>query len=237
VPVTIGLVVDGSGSMRPKRSYVIAAAMAFAQASNREDELFTLNFNDDVSYGLAPGQGFTNDLAQLRTALLGLECEGRTALYDAVAEALQHVKTGKFDRKALLVVSDGEDTHSSMDFEDVLQMARESGATIYTISAYDPASARHNTRILKKLSKVSGGQFYFPTTTPEIVSVCRQIAKDIRNRYTIAYTPTNLVRDGAYRRILVKAVARNGQKLAVRAREGYYAPASGKAVAITTDDR
>ncbi len=224
VPVTIGLVVDSSGSMGPKRSYVIGAALAFAQASNPEDELFVIQFNDDIQFGLQSGVDFTSDTRVLRNALLRLTCEGRTALYDALAASLEHVHKGKFPKKALLVVSDGQDNVSATNLNSVLAMARKSGAAVYTIGAYDPDSDKHNTKVLKKLADVTGGQFYFPTTLPQIVSDCRRIAKDIRNRYTVSYCSTNMKRDGSYRRVLVTATSPVRGKLAVKVREGYFAP-------------
>ena len=224
VPVTIGLVVDSSGSMRPKRSYVITAAMAFAQASNPEDELFVVHFNDDSTFGLPSGSNFTRDPSQLRGALMRLDCEGRTALYDAVATSLEHLKKGSYAKKALLIVSDGQDNVSRRDFDSILEMARQSGAAIYTIGAYDPESDRHNTKVLKKLAEVTGGQFYFPTSLPQIVSACQHIAKDIRNRYTVSYCSSNVRRDGAYRRVSVTATAPDRGKLSIKAREGYFAP-------------
>jgi Ca-activated chloride channel homolog len=224
VPVTIGLVVDNSGSMRPKRSYVITAAMAFAQASNPADELFVVHFNDDFTFGLPPGLDFTRDPSQLRGALMRLDCEGRTALYDAVAASLEHVKKGAYAKKALLIVSDGQDNVSTKDFDAILEMARQSGAAIYTIGAYDPESDRHNTKVLKKLAEVTGGQFYFPTSLPQIGSACQHIAKDIRSRYTLSYCSSNPRRDGAYRRVSVTATAPDRGKLSIKAREGYFAP-------------
>ncbi len=224
VPVTVGIVVDNSGSMLGKRSYVIGAALAFAQTSNSDDELFVVHFNDDLNFGLGPGVDFTSDLAQLRTALLRSTCEGRTALYDALASSLLHIRKGRYPKKALLVVSDGQDNVSAQDFDHVLELARQSGAVIYTIGAYNPHTDRYNTKVLKKLAGVTGGQFYFPTDLPQIISDCRGIAKDIRNRYTVSYCSTNDKRDGAYRRILVTASAPGLGKLAVKVREGYYAP-------------
>jgi Ca-activated chloride channel homolog len=224
VPVTIGLVIDNSGSMRAKRSYVITAAMAFAQASNPQDELFVVHFNDDFLFGLQRGIDFTRNPAELRGALTRLVCEGRTALYDAINAALSHLQKGTYPKKALLLVSDGQDNVSLNDFESTLELARKSGAAIYTLGAYDPDSDRHNTKVLKRLADTTGGQFYFPTSLSQIVTDCRQIAKDIRNRYTVSYCSSNPRRDGAYRRVTVTASDPNRGRLRVKVREGYFAP-------------
>jgi VWFA-related protein len=224
VPVTVGIAVDGSGSMRQKRPHVVNAALAFVQASNPEDEIFVLYFNDELVFGLDRHEDFTNDISRLRKALLRLDCEGLTALYDAVAVSLQHLGKGRFEKKALLVVSDGEDNASLDDYPYVLDLARQTAATIYTIAVYNPDSDRHNTRILNQLSDVTGGEFFFPETLPDITRICREIAKDIRNRYTISYSSTNSVRDGSYRKLRVVVTSADGEDYSVRVREGYFAP-------------
>jgi VWFA-related protein len=228
VPVTVGLVIDGSGSMRAKRPHVISAALAFAMASNPQDEIFVIHFNDELVFSLQPGQEFTSDVRQLQDALVRIECHGRTALYDAVVAALEHLGKGKHDKKALLIVSDGEDNASGDEFPAVLEVARQSNATIYAIAVYDPDSERHNTKVLKKLTKATGGEFFFPKTVPEIGAVCRGIAKDIRNQYTIAYSSTNPARDGLFRKVVVTATGLDRQKLTIRAREGYFAPGGSR---------
>jgi VWFA-related protein len=225
VPVTIGIVVDGSGSMRHKRPHVVNAALAFAQASNPDDEIFVLYFNDELVFGLDRHEDFTNDISRLRHALLRLDCEGLTALYDAVAVSLEHLEKGRFEKKALLIVSDGEDNASLDDFPYILELAQQSEATIYSIAVYNPDTNRHNTRILKQLSGVTGGEFFFPETLPDTTRICRQIAKDIRNRYTISYGSTNSARDGSYRTLRVVATSKDGENnYSVRVRQGYFAP-------------
>jgi Ca-activated chloride channel homolog len=225
VPVTIGVVVDASGSMRPKRAEVISAGLAFIQASNPNDELFLIYFNNDVSVGLGPEQKFTNELPVLREALLRLTCVGQTALYDAVGGALEHLQEGRFDKKALLVISDGADNVSRRKFSDVLEMTRRSKAVIYTISLYDEENSDRNARILGSLSKASGGEFFSPSSVSEIVELCRRIARDIRNLYTISYKPSEGSRDGSYHSIKVEAKAPGQERLTVRSREGYFSPA------------
>jgi Ca-activated chloride channel homolog len=224
VPVTIGVVVDASGSMGPKRAEVISAALAFIQASNPNDELFLIYFNNDVSAGLEPGQKFTNKLPMLREALLRLPCVGQTALYDAVGGALEHLQDGQYDKKALLVISDGADNASRRKFSDVLEMTRRSNAMIYTIALYDEENSDRNERVLGALSKASGGRFFSPSSVNEIVELCRRIAKDIRNLYTLSYKPSEGSRDGSYHSIKVEVKAPGQERLIIRSREGYFAP-------------
>src|ERR1700730_2789724 len=137
VPVTVGLVIDKSGSMRPKHADVITAAIAFVHASNRKDEVFVVNFNDRPSFGLPANISFTDDVEKLRKALSMKPPEGRTAIYDAIVLSLNHLEKGTRDKKALVVVNDGGDNCSTHGFENVVQMVQESRATIYTIGLFD----------------------------------------------------------------------------------------------------
>jgi Ca-activated chloride channel family protein len=149
---------------------------------------------------------------------------GQTALYDAVGGALEHLQQGRYDKKALLVISDGADNVSRRKFSDVLEMTRRSNAVIYTISLYDEENSDRNTRILGSLSKASGGESFSPSSLSEIVELCRRIAKDIRNLYTISYKPSEGSRDGSYHTIKVEVKAPGQERLIVRSREGYFSP-------------
>ena len=225
VPVTIGLVIDGSGSMRPKRSDVIAAALAFARSSNVEDQMFVVNFNEHVSMGLPANMPFTNNAAQLETALSRHVLTGMTALYDAIAVALEQLQKGKWDKKVLIVVSDGGDNASKRDLAQVMSMVNKADAAIYTLGIYDETDEDRNPRALEHLSRASGGEAFFPKTLQEILPICEQIAHDIRSQYTITFEPTNKKEDGAYRAIEVKArESSSGRRLTVITRAGYTAP-------------
>lgn len=226
VPVTVGLIVDNSGSMRRKHSQVVIAALAFVQGSYPQDETFVVNFNEKASFGLHSGEQFTNNISQLRNALIQTACAGQTALYDALNVGLQHLKNGHHDKKVLLLISDGGDNASQHNFQAVLTMAQQSNATIYTIGLYDPENQDQNPKVLKRLAKVSGGECFLPSSASEVISICQRIAKDIRNQYTIAYNPTNAARDGRYRPVKVTVRAPRHDKLLVRTREGYFAPSA-----------
>lgn len=221
-PVTVGLIVDHSGSMRSKLDDVIAAAIAFLQSSNPEDELFVVNFNEDVSMGLAEDVSFTNDVDELESAISHLPAAGMTALYDAAIEGLKRVSVGTRDKKVLLLVSDGGDNASEHGLGQVLELAQQHNAIIYTIGLFDEGDPDKNPRVLKRLARETGGESFLPETSGEIVGVCVNIAREIRNQYTIGYFSSNAARAGGYRSIRVAARTADRGKLTVRARTGYF---------------
>jgi VWFA-related protein len=224
VPVTVGLVVDNSGSMGAKRSEVVAASLAFVQSSNPGDEMFVVNFNQRVSLGLLQSVPFTSDLKQLRGALSRDRPVGNTALYDGIAAALEHLKAGSRERKALIVVTDGGDNASHMKFQELLKMAQSSNAIIYAIGIFDPSYSGENPQALRRLAKVTGGRAYFPESVTDVSGVAEQIARDIRQQYTIGYTPNPQASKGQYRTIRVTVKASGLGKLYVRTRTGYLIP-------------
>jgi VWFA-related protein len=228
VPVTVGLVVDNSGSMTPKRHDVIAAAMAFARSSNPQDQMFVVNFNEKVSFGLPSNTAFTDQPAQLQVALSRVASDGETALYDAVAVALEHLKMGNRDKKVLIIVSDGGDNASQHKLAEITALVAQSNAIIYTIGIFDDQDPDRNPGVLKRLAKETGGEAFLPESLSDVTPICERIARDIRNQYTIAYNPTNKKRDGTYRVILVKANAPDHRRLTVRTRTGYVAPSSSQ---------
>ena len=226
VPVTVGLVIDNSGSMQMKRPEVIAAALAFIHASNPNDEVFVTNFNDRVSPGLPPDTPFSDDPKKLQSALATGRAEGKTALYDALLLSLQHLEAGKRDKKTLVLVSDGGDNASTHTFKDLMPAVRRSRATIYSIGIFDESDPDSNPGLLRRLAGVSGGEAFFPKELPELTRICRQIAKDIRNRYTIGYVPVRADEKSALRTIKLIVTTTNRQKLIIHARTSYLLPES-----------
>ena len=224
IPVTVGLVIDNSGSMAPKRADVIAAALAFARSSNPQDQMFVVNFNEKVSFALPDNMPFTDNVVQLEAALSRIHTNGETALYDAIAAALEHLKQGNRDKKVLIVISDGGDNASHQTLEQIRAMARRFDAIIYTVGIFDEGDGDQNPHVLEQLAKDTGGEDFLPKSLNELLPVCEQIARDIRNQYTIAYIPSNRKRDGTYRTIRVEADAKGYGRLVVRTRAGYYAP-------------
>jgi Ca-activated chloride channel family protein len=227
IPVTAGLVIDNSGSMRRKRSDVIGAALAFARSSNPKDEIFVVNFNEHVSMGLPANSPFTSNVAQLETALSRNVITGMTALYDAIAAALEQLRKGKWDKKVLIVVSDGGDNASKRNLAQVMWMVNQSNAAIYTMGIFDQNDEDRNPRVLQRLSRASGGEAFFPKTLQEILPICEQIAHVLRSQYTISFIPPNKKQDGTYRVIEVKARDMSGgRRLSVITRAGYSAPSN-----------
>jgi len=230
VPVSFGLIIDNSGSMRDKRPQVNAAALTFVKTSNPQDEGFVVNFNDD--YYLDTEHDFTNELDELKTALERIDARGSTALYDAVIGSLDHLKKGTRDKKVLLVVTDGEDNASRHSLENVIEQAQRSDALIYAVGVFSDDDIKHNRRAMKKahnallqLATATGGVAFFPETAGDTEAICTQIAHDLRNQYTLAYYPTNVARDGSFRSVQVEVLPPKGAgKLSVRTRTGYYAP-------------
>ena len=223
IPVTVGLVIDHSGSMRQKISEVIAAARTFVQSSHPDDQLFVVNFNEHVTLGLPAAHSFSSRLDDLDAAILLSPATGQTALYDAVLDAEQRVQSGDRDKKVLIVVSDGADNASRHDLSDVLRQAEQSSAVVYTIGVFDPTDPDGNPRVLKRLAQVTGGETFISGERDVLVANCERIARDIRQRYTIGYVPSAAARPGVYRSIRVVARTPAGGKLTVRARDGYIA--------------
>ena len=222
-PVTVGIIVDESYSMTPKRNDVLSAAETFIQASNPYDEMFVLNFNDTVKRGLPPQTPFSDDIRQLGSALQRGLPQGKTALYDAVVDGLKQLEQGRREKKALIVISDGGDNASLHKRSEMLDMAEKSIATIYSIGLFSPGDPDRNPGILKKLARISGGEAYFPDDPSEMLPVCRRIAKDIRARYTIGYVP--LAGNSTVRDIRVHVSAPGYPRLSVHTRTSYrYEP-------------
>ena len=219
----MGLVVDHSTTMRPKLAEVSAAARTFVRSSNREDEMFVVNFNENVSLGLPGTIRFTDSTTELENAIAAIHTGGQTALYDAIAKGLEELQAGSRDKKVLIVVSDGGDNASAHSLAQVMKLAGQSSAVIYTVGIFDEDDPDRNPGVLKRLAQATGGEAFLPGQPSEVVAICERIARDIRHQYTIGYVPSNLTRDGAYRAIRVVARAKGHDRLSVRTRTGYIA--------------
>jgi VWFA-related protein len=219
-PVTVGLILDDSGSMRPKRPGVVLAGLAFAKESNPKDEFFVVNFNDHVSPGLPPQVAFTDNINLLHQALYMGQPEGKTSLYDAIALGLRHLERGHHEKRTLIVVSDGGDNASHLSQAAVMTLIQESRATIYTVGLIDPYDSDLNPGVLRRIANVSGGQYFEPREMDDVIPVLRKISKDIRKRYTLGFTPQLEKNEGTLHAI--KVIARQeGRKLIVRTRSSY----------------
>jgi Ca-activated chloride channel family protein len=225
VPVTIGLVIDNSGSMYDKRPRVNEAAITLVQSSNPQDQVFVVNFNED--YYLDQPSDFTSNISILKQAIDRIDSRGSTALYDAVLASLNHLRLGTRQKKVLVVITDGEDNASRHDLKYAVKAAETSDAVIYTVgllSEDDHREARIAKRALTALSDATGGLAFFPKTVNSVHQICLQVAKDIRDQYLVGYYPTNPQSNGGFRQVEVKLVnvPHGLGKLSVRTRPGYY---------------
>jgi VWFA-related protein len=222
IPVSIGIVVDNSGSMRTKRAAVTKAVLNLIQASNPQDEVFVVNFNDDPYLD----QDFTNQIPPLREALDRVDSRGGTALYDAVIASADHLAKGaKKEKKVLLVITDGVDNESRESLESAIRKVQDdNGPTIYTIGILgDEPGIKRARRALQSLSDQTGGVAFFPRDLMEVDEISQEVARDIRNQYTLTYKPTNPRSNGGYRKVKVEARAPGYKDLQVRTRDGYFA--------------
>ncbi len=228
-PVTFGILVDESRSMIPKRRDVLSAAQILVEECNRQDEVFVLHFNDFVSLGLPDNVPFSDSLEQLRVALRRKQPDGKTALYDAVIAGLKHLELGHRENKALVVVTDGGDTASQHTRKEMLDAVDRSLATIYAVGLFEKDDPDKDPNILKQVTRMSGGTAYLPKTTEEIIPLSRQIAHEIRARYTLGYVPQP--GKGAIRHLNVQVHSPDRHNLIAHTRTVYrYEDAAGKSI-------
>ncbi|MBZ5527604.1 MAG: VWA domain-containing protein [Acidobacteriia bacterium] len=221
IPVTVGLLVDHSRSMGPKLSDVSTAVSTFAHSSNPEDEMFVVDFSDAVSIESFDGKAFTSDRKALERAVSAVSARGRTALYDAVAAGLKHLELGKHEKKALILVSDGGDNASHLGYKDVLTQARQARAVIYSIALAGDSLEEENPRALEKLCKESGGIAFSPRAGQNISGIAKEIARDLREQYTLGYAPEMGIKGESFRKVTVRVTAPGRGKVRVRTRAGY----------------
>jgi len=233
IPVSMGLVIDNSGSMRDKRPRVNEAALTLVQASNPQDEAFVVNFNDDFYLDL--DKDFSSSIPELKEALERIDSRGSTALYDALIGSLDHVKKGKKEKKVLLVVTDGEDNTSRNSLEKTIKEIQKTDTVIYTIGLLgqeNKRSAKNAKKALTEIAQASGGIAFFPENVEDVHAICEQVAHDIRHQYTLAYYPSNSAKDGTFRAVHVDVIPPRGHgKLVARTRNGYYAPNAASSAA------
>ena len=221
-PATVGLIIDSSGSMRERRADVAEAALAFVGASNPENEIFVVTFNENVFVKPPDSDTYLSNLIQVRAALERAAPDGMTALYDAVAAGLEYLTDAGGDRNALVVLSDGGDNASRRVLGEILDMELRSSATVYTIGIYDDYNMDRNPGVLRQIAGLTGGHAYFPDSADDLEEIWRDIAAGIRAQYTIGYHSTNPAHDGGFRSVRISA-ARDGKIFSVRTREGYEA--------------
>lgn len=224
VPVSIGFVIDNSGSMSRKRPAVNKSALDLIEASNPQDEAFVVNFSDEAFID----QNFTSDVNKLRDGLSHVESRGGTALYDAVvASADKLAADARRPKQVLIIITDGEDNASTLNLEQTIRRVQAlSGPEIYTVGLLfgdemSRAEIRHAHRALEMLSTETGGIAFFPRSMEQVDEIAAEVARDIRSQYTVGYRSTKPTSEPGFRRVEVDAT-QNGKKLNVRTRTGYF---------------
>lgn len=213
-PLSLGMVFDVSHSMEPKIAFARDAATRFLETSGPEDEYFLVEFSSRAKLT----ERFTSDVARLRDHLALVPPQGNTAMYDAVYLALSEVRKGRNPKKALLLITDGEDNHSRYSRHDIREFARESDVQIFSIDL--------GRALIADLSDMTGGHS-FHGHADQLEDICEKIAREMKNQYVIGYASTNTNKDGKYRKVRVRVTPPDGMpKLNVRAKDGYYGPTS-----------
>ncbi len=231
VPISLGIIIDNSGSMREKRQRVEAASLDLVRASNPQDEVFIVNFNDDPFLDVP----FTNDIKKMEEGIARIDSRGGTAMRDAISESMDYMrKEGKRQKKVLLVITDGNDNASNVSLEKLVSRAQQNEILVYSIGLLNEEERREAKlarRALDAISHDSGGLAFYPKGASDVDEIALQVAHEIRNQYTIAYSPTVQEMDGSFRQIKV-TVNGPGHPM-VRTRTGYYAtPDSGPKKAL-----
>lgn len=239
IPLSVTLVVDRSGSMFDKLNSVHSAAMTFVRESNPEDETSIVMFGSTASLE----QDFTRNTQDLSRALAGVYPIGQTALYDAVLLSARHLnEDGAHEKKVLLIISDGQDNDSKYELKEALEAIRESKVIVYSIGLLGSDSGEREydgledvgKAALKRLAEATGGMAFFPVGMHQVEEVCKRIARDLRNQYTIGYRPTNEKLDGSWRRTIVRVnPPKSAPSVKVRTKQGYYAPKQRAATLVS----
>jgi VWFA-related protein len=226
VPVSLGLIIDNSGSMRQKRQSVESAALALVRDSNPQDEEFVVNFNDEAYFDApADGSGFTSDIKVLEQGLTKIDSRGGTAMRDAIKLSMDHLdQKARRDKKVILVVTDGNDNASNATLKDIVRQAQQNDVLIFVIgllSEEEKSEAKAAKVAIDLLTASTGGQAFYPKAVSDVEPIAHEVAHDIRNQYTITYSPSNQNLDGSFRTI--KVVVKAPGNPVARTRQGYYA--------------
>ncbi len=231
VPISVGIILDVSGSMKDKITTAVNAATTFLKTGNPEDEYFVVEFANRPEVL----SDFTTDVTKLQSKLLTAQAKGMTAMYDSVYLGLEKLKEGNNPKKALLLITDGEDNRSRYTFQNVKEFVKEQDVQIYGIGIVDEwnsqlSAGRTGRAMVEELSDLTGGRAFFPDSVYELEDICTKIAVELKNQYVIGYHSTNGAKDGKWRKLRMKVNPPKGiTRLNVRYKQGYYAPTTDAA--------
>ncbi len=232
VPVSMGILLDLSGSMRGKIDQVNKSALAFIRASNPQDQVFLIGFNEEVELL----QDYTSDVDEISDALENAVVTGGTALYDAIYLGVQKAHSGSKPKKAVVVITDGEDRDSYYKLDELVAKVQESDVQVFSVGLLDDVPEKsffgrwsrsapekaHD--VLVRISEETGGKAFFPNKLTDIHTVVAEIATDLRSQYSLGYLSSNATRDGSFRRVKIELSGAAASNNHIRYRRGYYAP-------------
>jgi Ca-activated chloride channel family protein len=221
-PVSLGLVIDNSRSIEPRKARLDSAAVAFVRGSNPEDETFIVHFDDEARIT----NPFTSSISDLESSLQMAKPFGQTAIYDAVMLAVDEMENAKYQKKVMLLITDGLDNVSKHTLDEAIEALRRSRVALYTVGLLSVSGGADAEDSLVRLAEATGGRAYFPENVEEAAGMIQRVARDLREQYTIGYFPTNPNRDGAWRSVRVEITPPPGfpTRLDANYRYGYYGP-------------
>jgi len=224
IPLSVGIILDVSGSMKDKLKTAVEAAITFMKGGSPDDEYFLVEFSDKPTESAE----FTNDIEKIQSRFMFSKAKGRTALYDAVYMGLSKLEQGNNAKRALLLITDGEDNRSRYTFSNVRDFVKEKDVQMYAIgitNGWSDAASEQGRALLRDLASISGGNSFFPSSVYNLEEICRNIAKELKISICPGYQSTNTAKDGEWRKIKITAELPK-QKLNVRSKQGYYGPST-----------
>lgn len=218
-PISVGIILDMSGSMGDNVLSARNSVIRFLEQGDSNDEYFLVTFNERT----ALVQDFTRRSENIQSEISIANPKGRTALYDAVYLGLEKIREGRNDKKALIVITDGEDNSSRYTFSEVKEFVKESDVQIYVIG--ERGELGYGRGIIAEIVRLTGGRAFFPNNFKQLDYFCDLIHTELRNQYVLGYTPTDRTFNGEWRKIKIRLDPPEGMpKLKVRAKEGYFEP-------------
>src|SRR6266850_911450 len=220
IPVSLGLVIDNSRSIEPRKQRLDSAALSFVRRGNPDDETFIVHFDDTARLA----RDFTASISELEETLASVKPFGQTAIYDALILALDHMQEAKHTKKALLLITDGVDNVSKHTLDEAVEATKRSHVAVYTVGLLSASGGQKAEDSLLRIAEASGGRAYFPQTSDEAGTVMDRVARDLREQYTLGYFPLNALEDGSWRSVRVEVILplKASAKLNANYRHGYY---------------